>query len=814
VGRGHGFHGRRAELAAVLSAVRDPASSAPVLTASGPRGRQGRLVIIRGAPGSGRSALLAAAGRTLQPDTRITGVHDLTKPGVLLIDDADALPVPLLLASRRTILATCRTDAGELAIAADTVIDLGPLDETGVAGLLSDYGPLDDTVTTALRTALGPLLHNPGALVTTLQHLRTRLVPVADQLCLRDLDIALPAELCPQPNPVLTAVAILGAVRTDALPVLAAALGLDAGECGRTIDALVDAELLTDSPDGHVRCVCPALATTIRHDAGPAAAQRLHDALATELIERHAHPALIADHLAAAGRALPSSQTTWLIDLADRTCIAEPHRAARWYAAALRHVPPDRQEHANVLTFLLRLLVQNGQYDLLSEVLADEARVAATDPAVQDDLEAAAMLTAFHTGHPVKVAHEPIHGGPLDLYGWWLGEHRDWIPLAPGRHDALLTSAELNLIFYALSVDPAGCEREITAVRNPAAHHRLQELIEVGSGGDPASSFEIILGPRYSVPAEGPLALGRTVVQGYAAADFTGAQAAARRLELAGPPDSPTHQLSRIYAAAIHTARGEHEAASTWLAMVSHDVRFAAARTTVEIILLHHAGDSLGAVNLAWFTYRQARRVGALAGVERLMLLALQIALRGGDRPMAAALLEEIEQLYQRAPWRCTKQVTLLGRGLMHGDPAAAAEGANLSAQRRHRPDLLWACRILAQFCDEPGPVISQLNALAHDGGSFLLPAQLSALMRKYGVPDPRPAGFNTGFTTLLSNTETRIVGLIRTGHTNRQIAAILHLSVKTIENHLTRLFTRTGCRSRVELAAASIDGRLKELGS
>jgi hypothetical protein len=111
--------------------------------------------------------------------------------------------------------------------------------------------------------------------------------------------------------------------------------------------------------------------------------------------------------LAAAGRTL-------LIDLADRTCAAQPHRAAHWYAAALRHVPPHRQEHANVLAFLLRLLVQNGQYDLLGDVLADEARVAATDPAVQDDLEAAAMLTAFHTGHPVKVAHEPIPGDPAE----------------------------------------------------------------------------------------------------------------------------------------------------------------------------------------------------------------------------------------------------------------------------------------------------------------------------------------------------------------------------------------------------------------
>jgi hypothetical protein len=76
---------------------------------------------------------------------------------------------------------------------------------------------------------------------------------------------------------------------------------------------------------------------------------------------------------------------------------------------ALRHVPPDRQEHANVRTFPLGFLVQNGQYDLLGTtllggILAGEARVAETDPAAQDDLEAAAMLTALRTGHPVKVA--------------------------------------------------------------------------------------------------------------------------------------------------------------------------------------------------------------------------------------------------------------------------------------------------------------------------------------------------------------------------------------------------------------------------
>jgi DNA-binding CsgD family transcriptional regulator len=31
----------------------------------------------------------------------------------------------------------------------------------------------------------------------------------------------------------------------------------------------------------------------------------------------------------------------------------------------------------------------------------------------------------------------------------------------------------------------------------------------------------------------------------------------------------------------------------------------------------------------------------------------------------------------------------------------------------------------------------------------------------------------------------------------------------KTVEGNLTRLFAKTGCRSRVELAAASLSGRI-----
>jgi DNA-binding CsgD family transcriptional regulator len=60
------------------------------------------------------------------------------------------------------------------------------------------------------------------------------------------------------------------------------------------------------------------------------------------------------------------------------------------------------------------------------------------------------------------------------------------------------------------------------------------------------------------------------------------------------------------------------------------------------------------------------------------------------------------------------------------------------------------------------------------------------------------------------SATEVRITELISTGITNRQIASKLGLSEKTVESHLTRLFARSGCRSRVALLAkADREGRL-----
>jgi DNA-binding CsgD family transcriptional regulator len=65
------------------------------------------------------------------------------------------------------------------------------------------------------------------------------------------------------------------------------------------------------------------------------------------------------------------------------------------------------------------------------------------------------------------------------------------------------------------------------------------------------------------------------------------------------------------------------------------------------------------------------------------------------------------------------------------------------------------------------------------------------------------------GRRSLLTPRERELAGLIRTGRTNRQIAAAMHLSVKSVEAYLTRVYAKTGCASRLELALALAEGRL-----
>ena len=53
-----------------------------------------------------------------------------------------------------------------------------------------------------------------------------------------------------------------------------------------------------------------------------------------------------------------------------------------------------------------------------------------------------------------------------------------------------------------------------------------------------------------------------------------------------------------------------------------------------------------------------------------------------------------------------------------------------------------------------------------------------------------------------LTPQEEAVAGLVAQGRSNKEVAAELFLSVKTVQFHLTRVYAKLGVRSRAELAA------------
>ena len=70
-------------------------------------------------------------------------------------------------------------------------------------------------------------------------------------------------------------------------------------------------------------------------------------------------------------------------------------------------------------------------------------------------------------------------------------------------------------------------------------------------------------------------------------------------------------------------------------------------------------------------------------------------------------------------------------------------------------------------------------------------------------VPQPAAAGSGQ-----LSARERELVILVARGRTNAQIAAQLHISVRTVGSHLDRIRDKTGCR-RADLTRLALSARL-----
>jgi DNA-binding NarL/FixJ family response regulator len=86
-------------------------------------------------------------------------------------------------------------------------------------------------------------------------------------------------------------------------------------------------------------------------------------------------------------------------------------------------------------------------------------------------------------------------------------------------------------------------------------------------------------------------------------------------------------------------------------------------------------------------------------------------------------------------------------------------------------------------------------------GHSFLYPSAVSTLVRDFiERADRRGDDFD-----LLTPRELEVLKLIAEGHTSKEIAAMLVISIKTVDRHRTNMLDKLGMRDRVELTRYAI---------
>jgi DNA-binding NarL/FixJ family response regulator len=157
---------------------------------------------------------------------------------------------------------------------------------------------------------------------------------------------------------------------------------------------------------------------------------------------------------------------------------------------------------------------------------------------------------------------------------------------------------------------------------------------------------------------------------------------------------------------------------------------------------------------------------------------------------------------------------------LARDDSEAAAEAALSAARLAERGGLpidearsrILAGRALGQTDrDEALAQLERARTQLDSVGANRYRDEAASELRALGQRTTRPKrgrdSIGDGIDSL-SAREREVADLVAQGHTNKEIAAELYLSEKTVESHLSRIFGKLGASKRAQVAAAMERGR------
>ncbi|WP_165367834.1 helix-turn-helix transcriptional regulator [Phytoactinopolyspora endophytica] len=185
----------------------------------------------------------------------------------------------------------------------------------------------------------------------------------------------------------------------------------------------------------------------------------------------------------------------------------------------------------------------------------------------------------------------------------------------------------------------------------------------------------------------------------------------------------------------------------------------------------------------------------------------IEACARSGEIRSGASALAEFEQRTLKAPTAWARHTLARCRALLSEGEASLAlfddavrVTADVSPVEMARTALCYGERLRRMGRRiEAASWLHRAMVMAEECGAAALVVRTEAELRATG----RRTTVETVDIDDLTEAEQRIAALVVEGRRNREIAATLFVSVRTVETHLSRIFRKLGVRSRTELAAA-----------
>ena len=265
-------------------------------------------------------------------------------------------------------------------------------------------------------------------------------------------------------------------------------------------------------------------------------------------------------------------------------------------------------------------------------------------------------------------------------------------------------------------------------------------------------------------------------------------------------------------AAVISLHRGDADTAGRHLAAAAQSAERIGNRVIASLTLARSLASEQAAAPaqaLATLTAGLANDAEELVGIEDLLADAVRLAVQIGDLPTAEAVGARIEALARGSTVSHHRAALLYSEGLLGQDPTRLLRAAELYGDAclpLPRAKALEAAAIA--FLDRE----DKASARAAFVRAFDLYTSLGAVwdvarlrdrFRAYGIrrgPRGKHAQVRHGWDSL-TPAEAKIAELVVQGMSNRQVAAQLFLSPRTVASHVSHILAKLGLHSRIDIA-------------